>query len=212
MSYLLWNQLASSAGLSLTAEQSAALEDYLELLAAGNQRMNLTRIVDRDQARVQHIADALTLLQHLPRGPHTLVDVGSGGGVPGIPMAIVRPDVAVTLVESVAKKAAFLNEARQALSLGNVVVWRGRAEEWRGSGFDVLTCRAVAPMDKLLPWCRPLAAPGGRLLAMKGPRAVEELNRAQGVLRGQGAVVTTHPVDASALSGHAIIEVRWDSW
>ena len=84
--------------------------------------MNLTRIVDRPTAEVQHIGDALTLLPFLPAAAHRLADVGTGGGVPGIPLAIVRPDVQVTLIESTKKKAAFLREAVAQLGLTNVTV------------------------------------------------------------------------------------------
>jgi 16S rRNA (guanine527-N7)-methyltransferase len=195
--------------VTLNPTATGALERYLDLLLSANQRMNLTRITDRDQARIQHIADALTLLPHLPSGPHRLADVGSGGGVPGIPLAIARPDIAVTLIESVAKKAAFLEETVSELELGNAVVWRGRAEEWHGKRFDVVAVRAVAPMARLLDWCRPLVAPGGKLLAMKGPKLAEELEAARGVLNRQGAEISVHPVTAEGLSGHVVAEVTW---
>jgi 16S rRNA (guanine527-N7)-methyltransferase len=185
------------------------LDRYLDLLLSANQRMNLTRITDREQARVQHIADACTLLPHLPAGPHRLADVGSGGGVPGIPLAIARPDISVTLIESVAKKAAFLEETTAALGLPNVTIWRGRAEDWRGQRFDVVAVRAVAPMARLLDWCRPLVAPGGKLLAMKGPKLAEELEAAAGVIDHQGASMAVQPVAHEGLAGHVIAEVRW---
>jgi 16S rRNA (guanine527-N7)-methyltransferase len=194
---------------ALSPSQGEALERYLDLLLAANQRMNLTRITDREQARIQHIADAMTLLPHLPPAPHRLADVGSGGGVPGIPLAIARPNADVTLIESVAKKAAFLEETAAALGLANITVWRGRAEEWRGEPFDVVAVRAVAPMAKLLDWCRPLVAPGGKLLAMKGPKLAEELEAAGGVIQRQGASVRVHAVGQEGLAGHVIAEARW---
>ena len=194
----------------LTASQAAALERYIDLLLAANQRMNLTRISDREQARVQHIADALTLLPHLPAGPHRLADVGSGGGVPGIPLAIARPDASVTLIESVAKKARFLEKAVAELGLTNVQVWRGRAEGWTGEPFAAVACRARAPMARILEWCRPLVAPGGKLLAMKGPKLAEELALAEGTLKRQNVRVEVHQVRVPELSGHVIAEVRWD--
>lgn len=186
-----------------------ALERYLDLLLAANERMNLTAITDREQARVQHIADALTLLPYLPEGPHRLADVGSGGGVPGIPLAIARPDVGVTLLESVAKKARFLGETATALGLHNVRVWNGRAELWVDEPFDVVACRALAPMTRLLKWCRPLVALNGKLLAMKGPKLAEELTEAVPTIKRQGAHVRVHTVDAPELAGHVIAEVRW---
>lgn len=196
--------------MSRSSGATDLLERYLELLLAANERMNLTRITGREQARIQHIADALTLLPHLPPGPHRLADAGSGGGVPGIPLAIARPDAAVTLIESVAKKAAFLEETVRELGLANAAVWRGRAEQWQCARFDVVACRAVAPIGKLLEWCRPLVAPGGKLLAMKGPKLAEELEEAAAMLKRQDALLEVHDVAVPELSGHVIAEVRWD--
>src|SRR5262249_21373880 len=121
----LWNTLAARGGVVLDAQRHAALERYLELLLAGNRKLNLTRIVDPAAARIGHIADALTLLPYLPlvrEKPIALADVGSGGGVPGIPLAIVRPDLCVTLIESAGKKCAFLSETAASLGLKNVKV------------------------------------------------------------------------------------------
>ena len=96
----LWSELAARAGVTLTAGQLDRLSRYLDLLLDANRTMNLTRIVDRRSAEVQHVGDALTLLPLLPPGPHRLADVGSGGGVPGIPLAVARPDAQVLLIES----------------------------------------------------------------------------------------------------------------
>jgi 16S rRNA (guanine527-N7)-methyltransferase len=192
------------------ASDEPALERYLDLLLSANQRMNLTRITDREQARVQHIGDALTLLTHLPAGPHRLADVGSGGGVPGIPLTIVRPDASVTLIESIAKKAAFLEAVAAELGLSNLTVWLGRAEDWTGQPFDVVVCRALAPMARVLEWCRPLVASGGKLLALKGPKLAEELAAAESLLKRQKARVKVHEVEVPQLSGHVIAEVTWE--
>src|SRR5687768_5516501 len=100
----LWDELAGKAGGALTDQQHEKLGRYIELLLEANQVMNLTRIADRAAAEVQHVGDALTLLPHLPTGEITLADVGSGGGVPGIPLAIARPDTEVVLLESTKKK------------------------------------------------------------------------------------------------------------
>jgi len=177
----LWPQLTQRANIGLSAAQGELLSRYLELLLAANERMNLTRISDRAVAEIQHIGDALTLLPHLPSGAHTLADVGTGGGVPGIPLAIVRPDVKVTLIESTKKKAAFLRETIAQLELTNVTVDDRRAELVGAVGsksreaFDVVVVRAVATMIWLVEWCLPLAKPKGRMLAMKGPKGREEL-------------------------------------
>ena len=104
----LWNQLAARANLALTPEQHAVLNRYLDLLLEANRTMNLTRITDRAAAELQHVGDALTVLPFLPPTPHRLADVGTGGGVPGVPLAIARPDARVVLIEATKKKAAFL--------------------------------------------------------------------------------------------------------
>ena len=212
MAHPLWQQLATAAGRPLDGGQIGRLGQYLDLLLAANERMNLTRIVDRADAEVRHVADALTLLPLLPKGPHRLADVGSGGGVPGLPLAVARPDASVTLIESVGKKADFLREAAAELGLRNVAVFRGRAEDWPRQSrdrFNVVTCRAVASLPKLLTWCRPLVTGGGVLLAMKGPRLVEELKEAEPLLHRQNAVVEEILSAASDLNGHRTARVRW---
>ena len=209
----LWNDLAARAGTAMTAAQHAQLSRYLDLLLEANARMNLTRITDRAAAEVQHVGDALTLLPLLPKDAHRLVDVGTGGGVPGVPLAIARPDAQVLLVESTKKKAAFLQSAVAALGLGNVTVSDVRAEDagqspkWRET-FDVATARAVATLDWLAEWCLPLVAKGGKVLAMKGARAAEELPaaaRAIKLLNGGEPVV--HPVDLPGSEHRVIIEI-----
>ena len=209
----LWNQLAERASVALSQSQHALLSRYLDLLLEANETMNLTRIDDRAQAEVGHVGDALTLLPHLPQGPHRLADVGSGGGVPGIPLAIARPDATVTLIESTQKKAAFLTRTADALGLANVRTRAERAETAARTSlrdsFDVVVARAVGPMDVLAELCLPLVKPGGRLLAMKGARIVDELPAAQRAihqLSGGGAVV--HRVQLPGTDSHVIVEVR----
>src|SRR5688500_14610379 len=210
----LWNDLAARAGLTLTDDQHAQLSRYLDLLLEANQRMNLTRITDRAAAEVQHVGDALTLLPLLPPGNIRVADVGTGGGVPGIPLAIARPDARAVLIESTKKKAAFLASAVAALGLGNVEVSDLRAEDAGQSAqfretFDVVTARAVATLDWLAEWCLPLAKPKtGKVLAMKGARAAEELPAAAKALKllhaGEPVV---HPVDLPGSEHRVIIEI-----
>jgi 16S rRNA (guanine527-N7)-methyltransferase len=112
-----------------------------------------------------------------------VVDVGSGAGLPGIALAVARPDISVVLVEPLARRAAFLSEAVEALGLARTTVIRARAEECgpiRGRAplvdpADVVTARAVAPLDRLTAWCLPLTAEGGRMLALKGESAIDEV-------------------------------------
>src|SRR5690606_8186770 len=179
MMHELWNNLAQRASLTLSDDQHRRLDAYLDSLLDANERMNLTRITDRQAAEVQHVGDALTLLPFLPREAHRLADVGSGGGVPGSPLAIARPDVQVVLIESTRKKAAFLRQCAIDLELANVLVRDERAEEAGQSDlretFDVVTARAVGEMVWLAEWCLPLVRKGGVMLAMKGQKIHEEL-------------------------------------
>jgi 16S rRNA (guanine527-N7)-methyltransferase len=209
----LWTSIASRAGIELTPQQHAQFDQYLDLLTEANQRMNLTRIVDRPSAELLHIADALTLLPFLPKGDVRIADVGSGGGVPGIPLAIARPDARFTLIEATKKKTVFLEETAKALNLTNVRVHPARAEEaGQFSGlrakFEAAVCRAVGTTDWIAEWCLPLVKVGGKMLAMKGPKVNEELPLAEkAIQRLGGGAATIHMSGVDALGGHVILEV-----
>jgi 16S rRNA (guanine527-N7)-methyltransferase len=208
----LWNDLAARADVSLSEHQHDLLARYLDLLLDANQRMNLTRITDRAAAEIQHVGDALTVLPFLPKGEFRLADVGSGGGVPGIPLAIARPDARVMLVESTKKKAAFLREATAQLGLGNLSVSQWRAEQVGRSNsretFDVTTARAVATLDWLAEWCLPLLKRGGKLLAMKGERSAAELPAARKAIKllGGGEPVV-HAIQLPGTEHRVIVEI-----
>ena len=208
----LWNEIAARSGDSIALEQAELLSRYLDLLSTANQRMNLTRIVDRASAEVQHIADALTLLAYLPKGKIRLADIGSGGGVPGIPLAIARPDAEVVLMESTKKKAVFLQETARDLGLGNVRVVDSRAEDlgqlpdYRET-FDVVISRAVGTLDWLVEWSLPLLKKGGIMLSMKGPKAAEEIPAAEYAIKHLGgALKAVHKADLPGADSH--VEVR----
>ena len=209
----LWTQLAARAGITLSSEQHAQLARYLDLLEQANQRMNLTRIIDRAQAELNHIADALTLLPFLPAGQIRIADIGSGGGVPAIPLKIARPDAFVLMVESTKKKATFLEEAIFDLKLTEIAVLPDRAEEagqnklFRET-FDVVTARAVATMPWLAEWCLPLTKKGGKMLAMKGPKVAEELPLSAKSLNFLGAgQPIIHKVDLPGTENHVIVDI-----
>jgi 16S rRNA (guanine527-N7)-methyltransferase len=205
----LWTELFRRADVELSTGQIEHLSGYVDLLLAANQKFNLTRISDPAEARVRHVGDALTVLPFLPRGAHRLADVGSGGGVPGLPLAIARPDVQVVLIESTKKKAGFLTETVQALGLKNVRVIADRAETVAKGSFDVVVARALANMDQLASWCLPLVRPGGMLLAMKGPKVAKELPQAAATIRRLGGTKPTlHPVELPGATGHVIVQIR----
>ncbi|MEV7010214.1 16S rRNA (guanine(527)-N(7))-methyltransferase RsmG [Streptosporangium sp. NPDC051022] len=134
----------------------------------------------------RHLLNCAVVAEAVPEGVR-LVDIGSGAGLPGLVLAIVRPDIRVTLMEPLLRRTVFLEECVEALRLDNVEVLRGRAEEFVGKReFDVASARAVAPLDRLLKWALPLLREGGELLALKGERAAEELADAEAQLRSSG--------------------------
>lgn len=146
------------------------------------------REVDRLWDR--HLLNSAVLAELLPQNCR-VVDVGSGAGLPGIPLAIARPDLRLTLLEPMARRVAWLEEVVGTLGL-TVEVVRGRAEEpairQQLGGSDIVTARAVAPLERLAKWCLPLLRPGGQLLALKGESAAEELERdAQAVSKAGGS-------------------------
>ena len=139
----------------------------------------------------RHLLNCAVLADVIPEEAK-VCDVGSGAGLPGLVLAIARPDLVVTLVEPLLRRSNYLTEVTQELDLSNVEVVRARADELHGKrSFDVVTSRAVAPLERLLGWSMPLVAPDGRLLAMKGSSISEEIAAAAGVLARLGC---TDPV------------------
>jgi 16S rRNA (guanine527-N7)-methyltransferase len=177
-----------------------AAAEYARLLATEGTVRGL--IGPREVPRLweRHLLNSAAIASLVPVGAR-VVDVGSGAGLPGIPLALARPDLTVTLLEPLARRVAFLTECVRRLGLERVTVVRGRAEE--GSirrqlgGADVVTARAVAPLDKLAGWCLPLLRPGGLLLAMKGSTAAAEL-AATGPLPGAADALLTQAGDPPA--------------
>ncbi|WP_229807128.1 16S rRNA (guanine(527)-N(7))-methyltransferase RsmG [Actinoplanes lobatus] len=157
-------------------ERLALAARYTELLATEGVVRGLIGPREAPRLWERHLLNCGVMAQLIAPGA-TVVDVGSGAGLPGLVLAIARPDLRVTLVEPLARRTAFLTETVEDLGLDNVTVLRGRAEEIVDAlpGADVVTARAVAALDKLSGWCLPLAAVGGRLLAMKGSSAAEEI-------------------------------------
>jgi 16S rRNA (guanine527-N7)-methyltransferase len=161
-------------GLFLPDGAVGRLLDYLALLEKWNRTHNLTAIRDPREMVPAHLLDSLAVVPHVA-GP-AVADIGSGAGLPGIPLALALPDFRFTLLESRDKKVQFLRHAASSLPLANVEVVRERVEAYRpGVKFDTLTARAFAPLPELVAVCRHLLAPRGRLLALKGRQARAEL-------------------------------------
>jgi 16S rRNA (guanine527-N7)-methyltransferase len=163
------------------------LAAYADLLATEGVTRGL--IGPREVNRIwdRHLVNCGLLAPLVPEGA-SLADVGSGAGLPGLVLAIARPDLRVTLVEPMARRVSFLDEVRARLALDSVEVVRARAEEWVDPPrFDVVTARAVAPLSKLLGWCLPLTAEEGVMLAMKGSSVAAEVEAAAAELARWGA-------------------------
>jgi 16S rRNA (guanine527-N7)-methyltransferase len=160
--------------LALPAGGRERLLDYMALLVKWNRTYNLTAIRDPLAMVAHHLLDSLAVLPHLPLGAQgRLADAGSGGGLPGIPLAIARPDWRIALAEANQKKAAFLRQASIELKLANVEVHEGRVETWHPQPlFDAVISRAFAALEDFVAACRHLIPPGGVLAAMTGKAPV----------------------------------------
>ena len=159
-------------GLDLSDAVQHKLLAFRDLLLKWNKTYNLTALRDPEQAISHHLLDSLAILPHLDTGP--LLDVGSGGGLPGIPLAIARPGLSVGMVDTVQKKASFLQQASIELGLKNVTVHHARVEEMQGQ-YAQISSRAFADLGLFVSLTRHLLAPGGRWLAMKGVRPDDEI-------------------------------------
>ncbi|MER8183298.1 16S rRNA (guanine(527)-N(7))-methyltransferase RsmG [Kitasatospora sp. NPDC094015] len=179
---------APAVAAEIFGDRFPVAERYTELLATAGVQRGL--IGPREVPRLwdRHVLNCAVLAELLPAGA-TLCDVGSGAGLPGIPVAMARPDVSVTLLEPLLRRTTFLEEVVRLLGLENVTVVRGRAEEMVGKlAVDVVTARAVAPLDRLAGWGMPLLRPYGQMLALKGDTAEQELEESRSALTKLGAV------------------------
>ena len=163
---------AESLGLHISEKQKAHFERYLAMLLEWNEKFNLTGIKEPNDIWIKHFLDSLTVIQAIPESAKKIVDIGTGAGFPGLPLAIVRPDLDITLMDSTGKKVDFLLEVIRDLDLKNVRAVKKRAEEagfdksYKGK-FDAVLARAVAMLPKLVEYAMPLLHKGGILIAQK---------------------------------------------
>lgn len=165
---------ARELDIKLDATQAGRLLEYIQELARWGRAYNLTAIRDVEKMVPLHLLDSLTVVPHV-RGSRVL-DLGTGAGLPGIPLAVVRPDLQVCLLEASAKKCRFMRHVKTRLELSGVEVAQSRAENYRPTrGFDTVVSRAVGTLRLLMELSAHLCEPGGRLLAMKGQYPEAEL-------------------------------------
>jgi len=184
--------------LDLPVDAQGKLLAYLDLLAKWNRTYNLTAVRDREDMVSRHLLDSLAVLPFVHG--ESIADLGSGAGLPGIPLAIARQDIAVTLVESNGKKARFLREAIRSLPLTNVTVAQARVQDATGV-FDTVTARAFASLPDMLAWGGHLLAPDGRWLALKGHADPAELDAVPRGFR----VVDVHALEVPGTDGERCV-------
>jgi 16S rRNA (guanine527-N7)-methyltransferase len=185
-------QGVAQLGLALPGPAQQKLLDYLALLQKWNKVYNLTAVREAPRMVSQHLLDCLAVAPHV--GAAAILDVGSGAGLPGIPLALVLPDSRVTLLEANHKKAAFLKQAQIELKLGNVEVVCERVEAWRpGRQYEIVVSRAFSDLAEFVKLAGRHVAPGGRLAAMKGIFPHEEIAQLPQGWRLQQGVELTVP-------------------
>ena len=197
----------NQVSLSLFGTGASAVVAFADLLAAEGERRGLIGPQEAERIWSRHIVNSAALLPFLPRRG-TVIDVGSGAGLPGLVIAAARPDLEVTLVEPMERRCEWLAEAAEEIGLDNVSIVRDRSENiGKKIRADVVTARAVAAMPKLLRLTSKMIAPGGRLLALKGRRAYEEVNEAADELKRRHLVAQVHEV-VSVLDGETTYVVE----
>lgn len=180
--------------IAISEEQKKQFAQYFTLLVETNKNVNLTRITDKNEVYLKHFFDSITPLitvASLFTEGARICDVGAGAGFPSIPLKILRPDLKITIVDSLAKRLTFLKNLSQELGLSDVELVHGRAEDvgqnqlYREK-FEIVTARAVANMTVLSEYCLPLVQTGGFFVALKGPKAQEELDDSQKAIQVLG--------------------------
>ena len=161
-------------GLDISADTQARLLAYLRLMQKWNKAYNLTAIRELDSMVIRHLLDSLSILPYIDQSP--ILDVGTGAGLPGIPLALCRPDYQFVLLDSNGKKTRFLTQAKIELAIDNIEVIHSRIEDYQpDNGFEIITCRAFAALNTILDRTQHLVTSTTRIMAMKGKEAMPEL-------------------------------------
>lgn len=186
---------AKELGLDLSDREIDMFSEYKRLLKEWNEKINITAITDDDEIDVKHFLDSVSVFKSgLINGTERIIDVGTGGGFPGIPVNILKPDTEVVLLDGLNKRLKFLNEVIDTLGLQNISTVHGRAEElgrkkeYRET-FDIAVSRAVASLNTLSEYCLPFVKVGGYFVAMKGPDVDEEIEQAEKAIEKLGGQI-----------------------
>lgn len=183
-------KLVAQAGLQLSQLQLQQLMQYVQLLDKWNSAYNLTSVRDPNEMLVKHIMDSLVVAPHLHG--QRIIDVGTGPGLPGVPLAICCPDKEFTLLDSLGKRIRFLNQVKLQLGLKNIQPVQSRVEEHHEK-YDSVISRAFASLADMLHWCQHLPVADGQFLAMKGAQAQEEIAALPDFVKVVGNVELTVP-------------------
>lgn len=207
-----------AAGFTVTTNQLAQFTAYYEMLIETNKQLNLTAITDPHEVAVKHFVDSLTALDddaHIFKQGAKLLDLGTGAGFPGIPLAIMRPDLEIVLFDSLQKRLNFLSAVISELDLSKVTTLHGRAEDMshddrHREAYDLVTSRAVARLPVLLEWALPYVKQNGYMVALKGAAYEDEINEAAKALAIlKGNIEQVKPVQLPTLTDkRAIIYIK----
>ncbi|EHR32097.1 16S rRNA (guanine(527)-N(7))-methyltransferase GidB [Helcococcus kunzii ATCC 51366] len=190
-----YREIFEKEGYNLTDEQIAKFQHFYDLLDEWNYKIDITKIVEEEEVYIKHFLDSLLITKagYFEKNQN-IIDIGTGGGFPGVPLKIYNDTLSFVLLDSLKKRINFLDKVVEELKLDNVVPLHGRAEEIaRKEGmresFDSAVSRAVAPMQTLLEYCLPFVKVGGYFIAMKGPNYKDELNLSKGAINLLGGLL-----------------------
>ena len=186
-------ELSKKINIDITDEQLEKFYRYMELLLEWNEKINLTAITEVDEVILKHFIDSMTVLKYLT-DDESIIDVGTGAGFPGIPIAIMEQRKKITLLDSLNKRINFLNEVCNELKIENVKTYHGRAEDFghnkeQREKYDISISRAVANMTTLVEYLLPFIKVGGRCICMKGNEIEEELEQAKFAIKELGGKI-----------------------